>query len=84
LGRENIKTLRPAAQAFATSESVSVETRSGSGFHDRFLFLDGKDCLMSSASFHQGGRLTPAVLIPIVDALPSLRDLYETLWTKST
>lgn len=84
LGRENIKTLRPAAQAFKAQEGTSVETRSGSGFHDRFLFLDGKECLMSSASFHQGGRLTPAVLIPIIDEAASLRSVYETRWAAAT
>lgn len=84
LGRENMKTLRPAVQTFASQEGMSVETRSGSGFHDRFLFLDGKECLMSSASFHQGGRLTPAVLIPILDAADTLRNQYEALWGRST
>lgn len=83
LGRENMKTLLPAAEMAAKQHTLKIEARSGSGFHDRFVFVDDKDCYQSGASFHQGGKTTPTTLTPIVDAGPALLALYNDLWGKS-
>lgn len=83
LGREKITALASAAAAMASQSGLSIEVRSGSGFHDRYLFLDGAECFNSGASFHDGGK-TPTTLTPIVDAAASLRAIYESIWAGGT
>lgn len=83
LGRENIRTLRPAAEMVSAQHGIGVEVRSGSGFHDRFVFVDNSECYQSGASFHQGGRTTPTTLTPIVDAATALLQVYEGVWANS-
>ncbi|WP_048439167.1 hypothetical protein [Caenimonas sp. SL110] len=83
LGREKMKTLLPAVEMLRQQTGLDIEARSGSGFHDRYVFVDQSECIQSGATFHQGGVRTPTVLTPIVDAADTLRGIYEKLWTES-
>ena len=83
LGRENMKTLVPALEMFAKQHSLKAEARSGSGFHDRFVFVDDSACYQSGASFHQGGARTPTTLTPMVDAAATLLGVYNGIWASS-
>lgn len=80
LGRERIKTLVPAAQAFATQHGTAIEIRSGSAFHDRFVIVDGGRIFQSGASFKDAGIKTPTTLTEIADAASELRRIYEEIW----
>lgn len=84
LGREKMKTLMPAVEMARRQTGLQIEARSGSGFHDRFLFIDASECIQSSNSFHQGGAKTPAVLSQIVDAAPTLLQVYEGIWAAAS
>ncbi|OBP80657.1 hypothetical protein CK231_00095 [Mesorhizobium loti] len=80
LGREKQATLIPAAQAFAKQYGRSVEVRSASNFHDRFVFIDQFQCFQSGASFKDGANRTPTTLTEITDAFAEVQKTYEALW----
>lgn len=81
LARERLSTLKPAVAAFIAQSGVSVEIRAISGFHDRYLFVDAQACYQSGASFKDGAKSTPTVLVQITDAFASVYATYEQLWT---
>jgi len=83
LGRERIASLKPAALAFASQYGHSVEIRSGSGFHDRYLFIDRQACYQSGASFKDGAKKAPTVLSQITDAFAAMHHTYEQLWKQA-
>lgn len=83
LGKERIASLKPAALAFASQYGHIVEVRSGSNFHDRYLFVDGQACYQSGASFKDGAKKAPTVLTQITDAFPAMRQTYEQLWQQA-
>ncbi|KIQ00004.1 hypothetical protein RU07_17610 [Agrobacterium tumefaciens] len=83
LARERIKTLTPAVKAFVAQHGNSIEVRIGSGFHDRYLFVDQRNGIASGASFKDGGFKTPTVLLELSDTLSSVMDIYEKLWGES-
>lgn len=84
LARERIATLKPAVEAFVAQSGCGVEVRTTGGFHDRYLFVDGQACFQSGASFKDGARKTPTVLVQITDAFPSVKATYESLWINAT
>ena len=81
LARERISTLKPAVAAFIAQSGLAVEVRSVGGFHDRYLFVDGQACYQSGASFKDGAKKTPTVLVQITDAFAGVKATYEQLWT---
>ncbi len=83
LARERISTLKPAVAAFVAQSGLSVEIRSVGGFHDRYLLVDGQACYQSGASFKDGARKTPTVLVQITDAFASIKATYEQLWSNA-
>lgn len=83
LARERVKTLLPAVAMYSAQSGTAIEVRSGSGFHDRFLFIDSSRCFQSGASFKDGGLKTPTTLIEINDATASVISTYEKLWSNS-
>jgi hypothetical protein len=83
LAREKLKTLIPSVQAFAAQSSIQSEVRNGSGFHDRFVFVDGIRGLQSGASFKDGGIKTPTVLLELSDTLQQVLKTYNELWDAS-
>ncbi len=84
LGREKHKTLVPAAQAFVAQHGGNVEVRSGSGFHDRYVFIDKQRGFQSGASFKDGGFKTPTVVVELSDQLKPVMQIYEDIWTASS
>ena len=55
----------------------SITVKSASNFHDRYLFVDGKACYQSGASFKDGARNAQ-----ITDAFTAVRDTYEAVWQR--
>ena len=84
LARERISTLKPAVAAFVAQSGLSIEVRSVGGFHDRYLFVDGQACYQSGASFKDGAKKTPTVLVQIMDAFASVNATYEQIWANAT
>jgi hypothetical protein len=84
LARERVATLKPATQAFAAQSGLSVEIRTVGGFHDRYLIVDRQACYQSGASFKDGAKKTPTVLVQITDAFATVHATYEQLWASAT
>jgi hypothetical protein len=83
LAREKIATLRPAVEAFIAQTPMTVEIRSASGFHDRYVLVDSLACYQSGASFKDGAKKAPTTLAQITDAFTAVQSTYEQLWTNS-
>lgn len=84
LARERLSTLKPSVAAFVAQSGQSIEVRTIGGFHDRYLFVDGQACYQSGASFKDGAKKTPTVLVQITDAFASVQATYEQLWASAT
>ena len=84
LGRKNLATLLPAVGLFKAQSNLSIEVRTCSELHDRFVFVDGARCLLSGASFKDGARLSPTTLTEIIDSFATIKATYEGLWQRGT
>ena len=83
LGRERMPSLVSAASLFSAQHRLHIEVRSASGFHDRYLFTDGRCGYHSGASFKDGGRIAPTSFIQVTDAFAPLCSTYEELWANA-
>lgn len=84
LAREKLSSLRPAIAAFVAQTSHDVEVRTTSGFHDRYVFVDGLACFHSGASFKDGAKKAPTTLTQVTDAFVAVQTTYEQLWAQAT
>jgi hypothetical protein len=83
LARERLTTLLPAVDLFARQSRCTIQVRSASHFHDRYVFADRNSCYQSGASFKDGAKSAPTTLTQITDAFPAMLQTYEDLWKKS-
>ena len=81
LGNKGMPALVAAVDMFAKQSGLTIQVRSSSGLHDRFLFIDKSSCYLSGASFKDGGKKAPAAFTQITDAFPAMLSTYENLWT---
>lgn len=84
LAREYVAKLAPAVKLFNQSNGSNIKVRSANEFHDRYVFVDGQGCYLSSQSFKDGAKNAPALLSQVVDAFQVVLDTYETLWVSAT
>ena len=84
LSLKNVAAVKPAAELFAKEHKLSIEVRTGQEMHDRWLFIDGKRCFQSGASFKDGAVYASTTFIENVDSFAVLQSQYETLWAKGT
>jgi len=75
-----LATLLPAVDLFAKQSGLSIQVRSSTDIHDRYLFVDKSACFISGASFKDGAKNAPAVLTQISDAFSAMWTTYEALW----
>jgi len=80
LARERISTLLPAIQVLVQQTKSTVTVRTSPHFHDRYIFVDGRACYQSGASFKDGARNAPTTITQITDAFAAVRDTYEAMW----
>jgi hypothetical protein len=78
-GGKKLATLLPAVEAFATQSGAKVAVRSTDKHHDRFVFVDGKECFQSGASFKDGATKA-TTLTQITDAFDGVQKTYEAFW----
>ncbi|TAK81348.1 MAG: hypothetical protein EPO20_24925 [Betaproteobacteria bacterium] len=81
LTKHKLKSLLPAVEMLANQNGLSIEVRSKDQLHDRYVFVDGKVCFQSGASFKDGAKAAGTAVIPITDAADALRQIYEGHWT---
>ena len=80
LAREKIQTLIPAAKMFVNQNQVRLEIRSAPNLHDRFVFIDERDCYQSGASFKDGAKKAPTTITQITDAFAAVFQIYQGIW----
>ena len=83
LTREKLPTLLPAIDTYAQQFGISINVRSITGFHDRFIIIDKSACYQSGASFKDGAKAALTTLTQITDAFTVVQQEYENLWTKA-
>lgn len=79
-----IQTLKPSVSVFVAQTGHSIEIRTSTSFHDRYLFVDKQACYQSGASFKDGARKAPTILTQITDAFSEVLATYEQLWNQAT
>jgi hypothetical protein len=79
-GRAKLLKLLPAVNLFATQSGLHVSIRSSEHIHDRFVFVDRRECYQSGASFKDGAKNSPAIITQITDAFTAMWSTYENLW----
>lgn len=79
-GDKKLATLLPAVDAFAKQAGVAVPVRSTDKIHDRYVFVDRKECFQSGASFKDGAAKAPTTITQIRDAFDAMAQTYEALW----
>jgi hypothetical protein len=82
-GQSKLPTLLPAVDAFAKQNGTQIAVRSTDKIHDRFVFVDGKECYQSGASFKDGAAKMPTTVTQIADAFPAMLKTYEDLWASA-
>ena len=80
LAREKLQTLLPAARTFVSQNQPRLEIRSAPNFHDRYVFIDGRDCYQSGASFKDGAKTAPTTITQITDAFRAVYRTYQDIW----
>lgn len=83
LARACISTLKPAVASFVAQSGLAIEVRTIGGFHDRYLLVDKQACYQSGASFKDGAKKTPTVVVQITDAFSNVQATYEQLWASA-
>jgi hypothetical protein len=84
LTKQYLSKLLPAVELFVKEHNLSTEVRSIDNLHDRYVFVDWKDCYQSGASFKDGPKKAPTTLTQIVDAFTAVSTTYEDMWTSAT
>lgn len=80
---KKLSQLLPAVDMFSQQAKRAVEVRSSSALHDRFLFVDRKECYLSGASFKDGARNAPATFTQIQDGFSALWTTYDAMWSSA-
>jgi hypothetical protein len=78
-GRRYLSKLLPAVEMFVKQSGTAVAVRTAD-FHDRYVFIDGRECHKSGGSFKDGATNDPTSLVQIVDAFDVTRQIYEAKW----
>ena len=84
LTKKGVAALAPAIELASQQLKLSIEVRSASVLHDRYVFVDGTRGYQSGASFKDGARLSPTLLTEITDALPAVLATCESTWNSAT
>ena len=79
LGTQKMPALVAAVELFGKQHGLNIEVRSSEDMHDRYVFIDGRSCYQSGASFKDGGK-KPTTLTQIVDPFAAVKQTYEDLW----
>jgi hypothetical protein len=69
---------------FVQQNNRPVAVRSTAAIHERYLFVDRRQCYASGASFKDGAKNAPALLMQIVDAFGAMWTTYDTIWQSAT
>lgn len=80
LVQNQITQVRSAVDAYTTQYAANIEVRKSQDMHDRYIFIDGRECYHSGATFKDGAVKSPTTLTQIVDAFSAVLTTYESAW----
>lgn len=80
LAKQYVNQLIPAAKHYASQNGAKLEIRSSNKFHDRYIFIDSREGYHVSASLKDGGKNTPALIMPILDVFDASLKIYQDMW----
>lgn len=84
LGKRGMPGFLPAAELLRQQSGLSVEVRTSTSLHDRYIFVDGRAGFHSGASFKDDARNAPTTFTEVTDALAAIVATYEDLWSSGT
>ena len=84
LTSKQLLALLPAVKKLVAQNGLQVQVRSGSSLHDRYVFVDKKECYQSGASFKDGAKRSPTTLTQITDAFDVMFETYQRMWGDAT
>lgn len=83
LGDRNMPELKAAVETYVLQRpKLKIEIRKPEGrqLHDRFFFVDRKECYQSGASFKDGAKQTLTTITAIVDVFAAVHQAFEDIW----
>jgi hypothetical protein len=80
LTKQNVSALLPSVDVFVKQFGHNIEVRSSPSIHDRYVFLDKRECFQSGASFKDGAKKAPVGIVQIIDAFSAVQSTYEGIW----
>lgn len=80
LSEKKIPELTSSVDLFNKQNGRTIQVRSSSGLHDRYIIIDGFSCYQSGASFKDGANKSPTTVTQITDAFQALKSTYENFW----
>ena len=83
LGDKHMPELKAAVEAFVLQRpklTIEIRKPSGKQLHDRFFFVDRKECYQSGASFKDGAKQTLTTISAIVDVFGAVHQAFEEIW----
>jgi hypothetical protein len=75
--------LVPAVELYRQQSGMRIEVRSSNELHDRFVFVDRRECYHSGASFKDGAKNAPALLTQVMDPFSAVWSAYDGIWTSA-
>lgn len=82
LTRKFLDKVVPSVQMLAQQQGLSIEIRK-SVSHDRYVFIDRRECYQSSASFQDGAKSSAALISQVLDVFPDTLRIYEGEWASA-
>lgn len=79
----HISKVKPAAELFVAQYDANIEIRKSKDMHDRFIFIDCRECYQSGATFKDGAVKSSTTLTQITDAFTGMLKIYEESWASA-
>lgn len=84
LVQNKVAQVSSAAAAFAEQHGTTPLIKKSANLHDRYIFIDKRECYHSGATFKDGAFKSPTTLTQIVDAFTPVIAIYEAAWATAT
>lgn len=87
LADKHVPELTAAVEALVLQRpklGVEIRRPAGRQLHDRFVFVDRKECYLSGASFKDGAKQTLTTITAITDVFPQVFQWFEDIWKSAT
>lgn len=84
LVENQITQVKSATEMFTAQYGTAIEVRKSKNMHDRFIFIDRRECYTSGATFKDGAVKSATLITQITDAFSPMLKIYEDTWVAAT